>query len=58
MIDAQVVNPGSKHNAFEKVMPSLYGSEAFSYSQILDAVNFIVTWTFGGSRHSCKFVKR
>ena len=41
MIDAQVVNPGSKHNAFEKVMPSLYGSEAFSYDQILDAVNYI-----------------
>ena len=41
MIDAQVVNPGSKHSAFEKVMPSLYGSEAFSYDQILDAVNYI-----------------
>ena len=41
MIDAQVVNPGSKHNAFEKVMPSLYGSEAFGYYQILDAVNYI-----------------
>ena len=41
MIDAQVVNPGSKHNAFEKVMPSLYGSKAFSYDQILDAVNYI-----------------
>lgn len=41
MIDAQVVNPGSKHNAFERVMPSLYGSEAFGYYQILDAVNYI-----------------
>lgn len=41
MIGAQVVNPGSKHNAFERVMPSLYGSQAFSYDQILDAVNYI-----------------
>ena len=41
MVGAQVVNPGSKHNAFEKAMPSLYGSETFTYSQILDAVNYI-----------------
>lgn len=41
MINAQVVNPGSKHNAFEKVIPSLYGSPVFSYNQILDAVNYI-----------------
>ena len=41
MIGAQVVNPGSKHNAFEKVMPSLYGSQTFSYDQILDAVNYM-----------------
>ena len=41
MINAQVVNPGSKHNAFEKVIPSLYGSSVFSYDQILDAVNYI-----------------
>ncbi len=41
MINAQVVNPGSKHNAFEKVIPSLYGSPVFSYDQILDAINYI-----------------
>lgn len=41
MINAQVVNPGSKHNAFEKVIPSLYGSPIFSYDQILDAINYI-----------------
>lgn len=41
MIDVQVVNPGSKHNVFEKVMSSPYGSEAFSYEQILDAVDYI-----------------
>ena len=41
MINAQIVNPGSKHNAFEKVMPSLYNSPTFSYDQILDAINYI-----------------
>lgn len=41
MVYAQVVNPGSKHNAFENVMPSIYGIEPFSYDQILDAVNYI-----------------
>lgn len=41
MIYAQVVNPGSKHNAFENVMPMLYGEKLFSYDQILDTVNFI-----------------
>jgi len=41
MIYAQVVNPGSKHNAFENVMPGIYGIESFSYDQILDAVNYI-----------------
>lgn len=41
MIYAQVVNPGSKHNAFEKVMPNIYGIDPFSYDQILDAINYI-----------------
>lgn len=41
MINAQIVNPGSKHNAFEKVMPSLYNSPTFSYDQILNAINYI-----------------
>ena len=41
MIYAQIVNPGSKHKAFEKVMPNIYGNESFSYDQILDTINYI-----------------
>ena len=41
MIYAQIVNPGSKHKAFEKVMPHIYGTESFSYDQILDTINYI-----------------
>lgn len=41
MIYAQIVNPASKHKAFEKVMPCIYGAETFSYNQILDTVNYI-----------------
>ena len=41
MIYAQVVNPCSKHKAFERVMPCLYGEKTFSYDQILDTVNYI-----------------
>ena len=41
MIYAQIVNPGSKHKAFEKVIPNIYGAESFSYNQILDTVNYI-----------------
>ncbi len=41
MIYSQAVNPGSKHNAFEKVMPNIYGIESFSYDQILDGINYI-----------------
>lgn len=41
MIYAQVVNPGSKHNAFEKVLPNLYGAKTFTYDQILDTINYI-----------------
>ena len=41
MIYAQIVNPGSKHKAFEKVMPNLFGEECFSYDQILDTINFV-----------------
>lgn len=41
MIYAQIVNPGSKHKAFEKVMPNIYGTESFSYNQILDTINYI-----------------
>ena len=41
MIYSQIVNPGSKHKAFEKVMPNLFGEECFSYDQILDTINFV-----------------
>lgn len=41
MIYSQIVSPGSKRMAFERVMPSLLGEKAFSYDQILDGVNFI-----------------
>ena len=41
MIYAQIVNPGSKHKAFEKVMPNIYGTESLSYDQILDTINYI-----------------
>lgn len=41
MIYAQIVNPGSKHKAFEKVMPDLYGAKTFSYDQILDTIRYI-----------------
>ncbi len=38
---SQILSPGSKHKAFEKVIPSIYSSTHYSYDQILDAVNFI-----------------
>ena len=41
MIYAQVINPASKHKAFERVLPCLYGEKAFSYDQILDTVEYI-----------------
>lgn len=41
MIYAQIVNPGSKHQAFENVLPTLYGASKFSYDQILDTINYI-----------------
>ena len=41
MIYAQIVSPGSKLKAFEKVIPSLYGSPSFSYDQILDGIDFL-----------------
>lgn len=41
MIYAQIINPGSKHKAFEKVIPNIYGAESFSYDQILDTINYI-----------------
>ena len=38
---AQFLEPGSKLQAFEKVIPNIYNSNQFSYDQILDGVNFI-----------------
>lgn len=43
---SQILSPGSKLKAFERVIPNIYGSPIFSYDQILDAVNFI-----GGDYH-------
>lgn len=41
MIYAQIVNPGSKLAAFEKVLPNIYGAPQLSYDQILEAVNYV-----------------
>ena len=41
MVYAQIVNPGSKHKAFEKVMPNIQDAKSFSYNQILDTINYI-----------------
>lgn len=41
MIYAQIVSPGSKLAAFERVLPNLYGAPQFSYDQILEAVNYV-----------------
>lgn len=41
MIYAQVVDPGSKLMASERVIPNLYGCESFSYDQILDGITYI-----------------
>lgn len=38
---SQILSPGSKLKAFERVIPNLYNSNTYSYDQILDAINFI-----------------
>ncbi len=43
---SQIINPGSKLKAFERVIPNLYGANKYSYDQILDATEFI-----GGDYH-------
>ena len=43
---SQILSPGSKLKAFERVIPNIYGSLNYSYDQILDAINFI-----GGDYH-------
>ena len=39
MTYAQIYKPGSKKELFEKVTPTLFGCEKYSYDQILDGVN-------------------
>lgn len=41
MVYAQIVGPGSKLAAFERVLPNIYGAPQFSYDQILEAVNYV-----------------
>ena len=41
MIYSQIINPGSKLKAFEKVMPNIYDIQLFSYDQILDGIEYI-----------------
>ena len=43
LVYAQIVGPGSKLKAFERVIPSLFEHEKYSYDQVLDCVNFIGT---------------
>lgn len=38
---SQVLSPGSKLKAFERVIPNIYDSKEYSYDQVLDAINFI-----------------
>lgn len=38
---AQIVGPGSKQYLFDKIIPSLYDLNKYSYDQILDGINFI-----------------
>lgn len=38
---AQIINPGSKFKAFERVIPSLYGANEYSYDQILETIDFL-----------------
>ena len=41
MVYAQIVNPGSKAKAFERVIPNIYGSKEYTYDQILDFINYV-----------------
>ena len=43
LVYAQLVSPGSKLKAFEKVIPNLYGAKEFSYDQIIDGAKLIGT---------------
>lgn len=41
LVYAQIVSPGSKLKAAEKVIPSMYAATRYSYDQILDGTNFL-----------------
>jgi len=41
MTYAQIIGPGSKQYLFDKIIPSIYKAEKYSYDQILDGINFI-----------------
>lgn len=42
MCFAQIIDPGSKLKAFEKVLPSIYGNnENYSYDQVLDGMCYL-----------------
>lgn len=43
---SQIISPGSKLKAFERILPNLYNANNYSYDQILDGINFI-----GGDYH-------
>ena len=38
---SQIIRPGSKLKAFERIIPNLYNANNYSYDQVLDAINFI-----------------
>lgn len=38
---AQIVNPGSKKKAIEKVIPNIYDMKEYTYDQVIDFVDFI-----------------
>ena len=40
---AQILSPGSKLKAFERVIPNIYPATDYTYDQILDAIHFIGT---------------
>lgn len=43
---SQILSPGSKLKAIERIIPNIYNAEDYSYDQVLDAIKFI-----GGDYH-------
>lgn len=43
IVYAQIISPGSKLKAYERVIPNIYGIDDFTYEQVLDFVNYIGT---------------